>query len=254
MKRSATESAAAAVIRSIRQDLALANRILARERIVDTFGHVSVRSPLRPDRLFMARSKAPERVVPDDIVELDLTGEPVDPDAPKSYLERFIHTEIYRARPEVHSVVHSHSQSVLPFSVVPEVPMRSVCHTAGFIGHQVPVFEIRGVGGDATDLLVSTRELGEALAKEIGDGPIVLMRGHGFTTVGASLRQAVFRAVYADINARVQLKALQLGNIIYLTPDEARVATSTDVAFDRAWDLWTSQVCAELPPLTDEEA
>jgi HCOMODA/2-hydroxy-3-carboxy-muconic semialdehyde decarboxylase len=237
----------AEAIADTRRDLTIANRILARERVVDTFGHVSMRSPFRPDRLFMARSIAPERVMQRDVVELDLDGDPVDPNAPRSYLERFIHTEIYRARPDVQAVVHSHSVSVLPFSIVPDVQMRCVCHTAGFVGHDVPVFEIRDVAGEATDLLVSNRELGVALAEKLADKAMVLMRGHGSTTVGVSLRQAVFRAVYAEINAQVQLQSLQLGKAIFLTEEEARLATSTDAAFDRAWDLWSAQVCGVSP-------
>lgn len=235
---------------AVRREVAIANRILAREGVVDTFGHVSVRSPFREDRLFMARSLAPERVLPQDVFELDLNGDTVAPGAPKSYLERFIHTEIYRARPDVTAVVHSHSPSVLPFTVVPEAPLRCVCHTAGFIGHDVPVFEIRDVGGSATDLLVSNVELGTALAEKLGDRAIILMRGHGSTTVGSSLRQAVFRAVYAEVNAQVQLRSLQLGSVIFLSAEEAQLATSTDAAFDRAWDLWTAQVhrdFADLP-------
>ncbi len=228
-------------IEAVRRDLVVANHILARQNVVDTFGHVSERSPERPDRVLIARSIAPGRVARADIVEIDLEGRPVDATAPGSYLERFIHTEIYRARPEVRAVVHSHSPSVLPFSVVSDVPMRCVCHTAGFIGRDVPIFEVRDVGGNATDLLVSDKRLGAALAVALGDQSIVLMRGHGSTVVGNSLRQVIFRAVYAEINARVQFNAMQLGAVTYLTDEEALIATSTDVAYDRAWDLWESE-------------
>lgn len=233
-------------IETVRRDLVAANHILARQKVVDTFGHVSERSPQRPDRVLIARSIAPARVTMADIVEIDLDGRSVDPAAPGSYLERFIHTEIYRSRPELQAIVHSHSPSVLPFSVAPQTPLRCVCHTAGFIGRHVPIFEVRDVGGDATDLLVSDQRLGAALAVALGGHSIVLMRGHGSTVVGSSLRQAVFRSVYAEINARVQLNAMQLGPITYLTDGEALVATSTDVAYDRAWDLWSSEVAPAI--------
>ncbi len=232
----------AGIIAEVRINLARANRILAHQGVVDTFGHVSQRSPIRPDRLFISRSIAPERVKPSDIIEIDLNGDAIDPTAPSSYIERFIHTELYRSRPEVGAVVHSHSPSVLPFAVVAEARLRCVCHTAGFIGHDVPLFEIRETSGDNTDLLVSTPDLGIALAACLGDQSIVLMRGHGSTVVGTSLRQAVFRAVYAEVNAQVQFKSLQLGAVTYLSPGEASIATSSDIAFDRAWDLWTHQI------------
>ena len=226
--------------------LAFANRILARQGVVDTFGHVSLRSSLRPDHFLIARSLAPERVVRADIVELDLDGEPTEPGAPTSYIERFIHAEIYRARPDVQSVIHSHSPSVLPFSVVESVPMRCVCHTAGFIGRAVPVFEIREQAGEDSDLLIRTAALGRALAACLGEQAVVLMRGHGSTTVGTSLPQAVFRAIYAELNARIQFQSIQLGPVRYLTAGESELATSTDAAVARAWDLWTHQVRAEL--------
>jgi HCOMODA/2-hydroxy-3-carboxy-muconic semialdehyde decarboxylase len=238
---------ASTALAAVRRDLALANRILARQGVVDTFGHVSQRSPLRPDRVLIARSIAPERVTAADIVELDLDGKPVEPGAPDSYIERYIHTEVYRARPDVHAVVHSHSVSVLPFTVVREAPLRGLCHTAGFLGHEVPLFDVRDVADEDTDLLVRNPQLGVALAECLGTQALVLMRGHGSTTVGQSLRQAVFRAVYAEINAQVQLKSMQLGAVTYLSAGEARVVTATDAAYDRAWDLWTTQVARDLP-------
>lgn len=234
------------ILDTVRRDLAFANRILARQGVVDTFGHVSQRSPLRPDRLFIACSMAPERVTPADIVEVDLNGRLVDGEERDTYIERYIHTEVYRARPDVRAIVHSHSVSVLPFTVVRGVPLRGLCHTAGFIGHDVPLFEVRNVVDDNTDLLVRNPQLGAALAECLGKQAVVLMRGHGSTTVGESLRQAVFRAVYAEINAQVQLKSMQLGEVTYLSVGEARSVTATDAAYDRAWDLWTTQVAPDL--------
>lgn len=243
---SAESSHAENAVQQIKWNLAIANRILARQGVVDAFGHVSQRLPMRQDRFMIARSLAPARVTDADIVELDLDGESVDSHAPSSYIERFIHAEIYRARPDVNAVIHSHSPSVLPFSVVREVPLRCVCHTAGFVGQSAPVFEIRDIEGDASDLLIRNSRLGIALAKCLGDESLVLMRGHGSTTVGKSLPQAVFHAVYAEVNARVQYQAMQLGSAVYLSPDEAKIATSSDAAVHRAWDLWVSEVVPEL--------
>ena len=189
-------------IEEIRWNLALANRILSKRQVVDAFGHVSQRAPLG-ESFYISRSKAPATVMPADIVELDFAGEPVRPGAPASYLERFIHSEIYRARPDVVAVVHSHSPSVLPFSMVRGVTLGCVCHTAGFIGENTPVFEIRDVAGDATDLLVSDARLGAALARTLGERSLVLMRGHGSTVVGRNLPEVIYNAVYAEVNARV---------------------------------------------------
>ncbi len=231
-----------AAIDELRWNLAVANRILAKQKVVDAFGHVSQRSPLRDDRFFISRSIAPGIVTPEDIVELDLDGANVDAGAPASYIERFIHSEIYRARPEVMSIVHSHSPSVLPFSVVRNVTLQCICHTAGFIGESTPVFEIRDFAGDATDLLIRDSDLGAALAQCLGDRPLVLMRGHGSTAVGATLAQAVYHAVYAEINARIQCEAIKLGPVTYLSSGEARAASQSASAVDRAWNMWAAEV------------
>lgn len=220
-------------------ELVDANRILADQRVVDGFGHVSARHPNDPNQFLISRSMAPARVRAGDILALDLDGEPVLPGAPKIYLERFIHSEIYRARPDVMAVVHSHSPSVVPFTVVPEAPLRTVCHMCGFIGDRAPVFEIRDVAGPATDLLIRDRSLGRALAGSLDRNAVVLMRGHGSTVVGISLRQAVFRAVYLELGARLQADASRLGTVVYLTAEEAAAASHTnDGQIGRAWDLW----------------
>ena len=167
------------------EDLVAANRILADQGVVDGYGHVSARHNLDPKRYLLARSMAPELVTAEDIVEFDLDSNPVDPRGRKFYLERFIHGEIYKARPEVKSVVHHHSPAVIPFGVT-NVPLRPIYHMAAFVGLGVPVFEIREAGG-MTDMLVSTPELGRALARTLGDKPAALMRGHGAVVVGASI-------------------------------------------------------------------
>ena len=225
------------------EELVVANHILAHHGVVDGFGHVSVRRPDRPDRFLLARNMAPESVGADDILEFDLASDLQTPGEHRTYLERFIHGEIYAARPEVMAVVHNHSHSVIPLGVTKAEPLRSLYHMGGFLGVSTPVFEIRDARGDATDLLISDRELGQALANSLGDGAVVLMRGHGCTVVGSTLRQAVFRAVYTEINAKLQIQAMQLGPVTYLSEGEATAAAAmNDGTLDRAWNLWTAQV------------
>ena len=227
-------------------DLVDANHILYKQGVVDGFGHVSARHPENPGRFLIARSMAPALVTAADIVELDLDGNPVVAGAPASYLERFIHGEIFRVRPDVMAVVHSHSLGLIPFGLVKGVQLRPVSHMGGFIGTGAPIYEIRDAGGPATDMLVRTPELGVALAKSLGPYSIVLMRGHGSTVVGFSVRQAVYRAIYAESNARLQVEALRLGEPIYLTPEEAAgAARANDQNMDRAWNLWVRAVRGE---------
>ena len=229
--------------RTAREELAIANRILVDQGVVDAFGHVSVRHPARPDRFLLARNMAPGSVTPDDILEFDLDGEAVTPGAPRPYLERFIHGEVLRARSDVMSVVHSHSPAVIPFSVAQGVALRAVSHMGSFLGVDTPVFEIRDVAGDASDLLIRDRPLGVALARSLGDRPAVLMRGPGGTVVGATLREAVFRAVYTEFNARIELEALGLGPVTFLTAGEAAASAATNASqVDRAWNVWKERV------------
>lgn len=229
-------------------DLVLANRILADQGVVDGFGHVSARHDKRADRFWLARSMAPALVTQADLMEFELDGAAVSPAGRTPYLERFIHGAIYRARPDVMAVVHSHSPGLIPFGVVGGARLRPVFHLAGFLGEGAPVFEIRDVAGPETDLLVSTPELGDALARGLGDGAVVLMRGHGATTVGAGVRQAVFRAVYAQTNAVLQAEAMRLGQVNYLSAREAQAAAKTnDAVMGRAWELWTTRVQRPSP-------
>ncbi len=223
-------------------DLVLANHILADQGVVDGFGHISVRSAKNPDHYFISRSRAPALVSADDIMEYDLDDNPIDARGRTSYLERFIHSEIYKARPDIQSVVHSHAPAVIPFSVS-DVPLRPVSHMGGFLIRQVPVFEIRDTGGDETDMLVRNKVLGAALAKTLGKGAVVLMRGHGDTAVGQSIKTAVFHAIYAELNARLQAEALRLGGkITFLNEKEAaRIGAENDEMVDRPWEIWKSQ-------------
>ncbi len=228
-------------------DLVTANHILFDQHVVDAFGHVSVRHDKRPDRFLLARSMAPALVTAPDILEFDLDGNPVAAGGRPVYLERFIHGEIYRIRPDVMSVVHSHSHAVIPFGVVKSRKLRAICHMSGFVGIDTPIFEIRDSIGDGSDLLVRNRELGVALATSLGPKSVVLMRGHGVTVVAPNLPEAVYRGVYVDVNARLQLEAMGIGEVNYLTEAEARAtAAAQSGQVGRAWDLWKMKVDGTL--------
>lgn len=228
------------------QDLVDANRILFHQRIVDAFGHVSVRSALRPDRFYLARNLAPGLVTAEDLLEYEVaSGEPLLPAPPRQYLERYIHSEILQARPDIMAVVHNHSPAVLPFGVARGTRLKPVCHMCGFLGEGPPVFEIRDRLGDGSDLLIRSRELGAALAQALGRQRVVLMRGHGCTVVGESLRVAVYRAVYTEVNAKLLLQALPLGEVETLTPAEAEATRITvEGQADRPWNLWRREAYA----------
>ncbi len=220
-------------------ELVAANHILFDQGVVDGFGHVSVRHPTESGRFLLARSIAPALVMAADIMEFDLDGNPLDAGGRAVYLERFIHSEIYRTRPDAGAVVHSHSPAVVPFSVAKHVPLRAVWHLGGVLGEGCPVFEIRTAAGPATDMLIRDRGLGAALAKSLGRGSVVLMRGHGCTVVGSTVRHAVFNAVYTEVSAALQSEAMRLGTVIYLTREEAEAAAACNAAqIDRSWELW----------------
>jgi ribulose-5-phosphate 4-epimerase/fuculose-1-phosphate aldolase len=223
-------------------DLVLANHILADQGILDGFGHVSVRSAKNPNHYFISRSRAPALVTAADIMEYDLDDHPMDAQGRNPYVERFIHSEIYKVRPDVQAVVHSHSPAIIPFGVT-DVPLRPVSHMGGFLIKEVPVFDIREAGGDATDMLIRNKELGAALAAKLGDGSVVLLRGHGDAVVGQSIKHAVLHAIYAEFNARIEAEALRLGGKIkFLNEVEARkIAAVNDGAVERPWELWKNQ-------------
>jgi ribulose-5-phosphate 4-epimerase/fuculose-1-phosphate aldolase len=227
-------------------DLVAANRILADQGVLDGFGHVSARHDNDPNLFLLARSMAPALVTAADIMAFDLDGNPIDARGRTAYLERFIHSEIYKTHPEVRAVVHSHSPAVIPFGVV-GVALRPIFHLGGFLGAGVPVFEIRDTGGEATDMLVRNPGLGAALARTLGGAPVALMRGHGDVVVGRSVKEAVFRAVYTEVNARLQSEALRLGQgqVVFLSEEEARRAAETNNAqVGRPWELWKAKALA----------
>jgi ribulose-5-phosphate 4-epimerase/fuculose-1-phosphate aldolase len=229
----------------ILEDLVAANRILAEHGVIDAYGHVSIRSPRDPKRFILARNIAPETVQAADLLEYGLDGEPVDA-ARKgdSVTERYIHSEVYRARPEVMAVVHSHSASVIPFGAT-RTKLRPIYHMGSFLWSGTPVFEIRNQKPD-NDLLVRDRPLGHALAKTLGKCNCVLMRGHGMTVIGDSVPEAVFRAIYTEMNARLQLQATQLeGPIEFLSDEEGRRSTAANRGtLERPWELWKKKALA----------
>jgi HCOMODA/2-hydroxy-3-carboxy-muconic semialdehyde decarboxylase len=233
---------AAAAKQKVIQDLVLAYHILYREGLIDAFGHVTARDPVDPTHYLMARSVQPPFVTAADIVELDVDSKPVKADAPKTPIERYIHGEIYRARPDVMAVVHSHAAAVLPFTVVGSVPLRAICHTCGFLGTGAPIFEIRTVAGDSSNMLVQNNKIGAALAKALGKSAVVLMRGHGFAATGASVEEAVYNAINTLVDARVEMDALRLGTPNYLTKGEADAVSRThNASIDSIWEIWVKR-------------
>ncbi len=229
------------------EDLVAANRILAEHGVVDGYGHVSARSIHNPHHYLLAQAIAPETVTADDIMTFDPDSNPIDQPGHKLYLERFIHSEIYRARPDVHAVVHNHSPAVIPFSVT-SVPLRPVYHMSAFVGEGIPVFEIRETAGNATDLLIRDRPLGHALAQTLGGKPAALMRGHGAVVVGDSVALAVGRSIYLEMNAKLQLQAMTIagldGQVNYLEPGEVEAASAAIGDYKRAWDMWRAKALA----------
>jgi ribulose-5-phosphate 4-epimerase/fuculose-1-phosphate aldolase len=223
--------------RGLLEDLVAASRILAMHEVVDAYGHVSARSDRRPERFIMSRSLAPALVSAADLVEHDADSEALA-DKRKGFIERYIHGEIYRARPEVMAVVHSHSAAVIPFGVT-RTPLRPLYHMGSFLWSGAPVFDIRKVRED-NDLLIRDRPLGRALAEALGGCSCVLMRGHGMTVIGESIPEAVYRAIYTQMNARMQLQAAALeGPIEFLSDAEGRNATRANRStLERPWELW----------------
>jgi HCOMODA/2-hydroxy-3-carboxy-muconic semialdehyde decarboxylase len=222
-------------------DLVAANHILAAEGVLDAMGHVSVRHPARADRYFLARSMAPALVTRDDIVEYDLDSAPVPAGARPGYLERFIHGETYRARPDVRAVVHCHTPSLIPFASS-TVPLRAMYHMAAFVAAGVPVWDIAEAGG-VTDLLVRDAKLAKSLAGVLGDRAAALMRGHGAVVVADSLPNVVGRSVYLDVNARAQAQAMTLGGTIRgVSAEEAKKRMGDPNEYGRAWELWRRKV------------
>jgi len=219
-------------------ELVTANRILAREEVVDSFGHISVRHPDRPDRFFLSRARAPDCIEREDLMEFTLDGNPVDAGGRQPYLERFIHGATYELRPDVQSVVHNHSPSVIPFGVT-GTTIRPLLHTCGCMGHEVPIWDSGDKFGD-TNMLVSSIDMGRDLARRLGQNRAALLRGHGSVVTAKAIREVVYISVYLEVNARLQIQAMGMGKIKFLTAGEVDqiLASTGAVAFDRAWENW----------------
>jgi ribulose-5-phosphate 4-epimerase/fuculose-1-phosphate aldolase len=246
--------AAASAARQIIEDLVVGNRILATEGILDGMGHISVRSDQRPDRFYLSRDLAPALVTAADLVEYDLEGNSMETPVRQGYQERFIHALIYKARPDVMSVVHSHTPSILPFADS-SVPLRPMYHMASFLLPGVPIFEIRRVNR-AVGMLVNSIATGSALANTLGDKAVALLRGHGAVIVGPNIPEAVSRAIFLDVNARVQLQATTLGGTVtYFSQEDVEApavggrgeaapapaplpATPVVTRYPRSWPFW----------------
>lgn len=229
------------------EELVAANHILALENVLDAYGHVSLRNPNDPSRFFLSCSRSPELVTEEDIMEFGLDGEAVGDDKRSPYLERFIHSAILEANPEVNAVVHSHAEEVLPFTVT-QIPLRPVFHTASVMGAEASVWDIHDEFGD-TDLLVTNRDQGRSLAKRFGKNRVVLMRGHGFAAVGTTLYNAVSVSVNVPKNARVVMNAVRLGGEIrYVSEGEikqrVRAETPRPGHTPRAWEYWKARAAA----------
>jgi ribulose-5-phosphate 4-epimerase/fuculose-1-phosphate aldolase len=220
------------------EELVTANRILAREGVVDSFGHVSARHPDNPQRFLLSRARAPDCIEIDDIMEFTLEGDAVDARGRAPYLERFIHGALFEARADVQAVVHNHSPSTIPFGVT-GTQLKPLMHMGASIGHEVPIWDSHDKFGD-TALLVADMQMGRDLARTMGEGRSVLMRGHGATIVGPTVRQAVFVSVYLEVNARLQMQAAGLGEIKFLSSGEVDkiIGRTGPYTIDRAWENW----------------
>jgi HCOMODA/2-hydroxy-3-carboxy-muconic semialdehyde decarboxylase len=235
------QTAAVPTRQALIDELVVANHILANEGVLDGYGHVSVRDPANANRYLLARAGAPALVTAADITEYDLDSQPITKSAAAGYIERFIHGEIYKLRPDVMAVVHCHCSDIIPFGAT-GVPMQPMYHMGYFIAEGVPVWDIQKAGG--MDLLVRNNDLGRSLAQSLADKSAVLMRGHGAAVVATTLHLVVGKAYYLNLNARLQLQAMQLagGKVAYVDPVLAKNSVQD---YERSWDFWKSR----LPPL-----
>jgi len=230
-------------------DLVIANRILAKEEVVDAYGHVSIRHPQKPDHYLLSRSLSPEFVTRSDIIEFKLDGTPVNDDRPP-YLERFIHGAIYEARPDVNAVIHSHAEDVLPFSISKTTPLCCVAHVASDMGVHVPVWDIADQFGDETNLLVINMAQGRDMARRLGKNSVVLMRGHGFSAGADGLLKLVRMSVYLPRNCRILLSAMRLGEFKAMSEGEIRTRNrfrAGSPEMQRGWEFWARRAgCGDM--------
>ena len=241
---------------AVRVDIIAAGRILVAHDILDAFGHVSMRHPQDPARFCMTRARAPALATPDDIMEFDLDGSPVEKGGPRAFAERVIHARIYKARPDVMAVCHHHAPAVLPFCVT-GVPLVPIVHLGATMGRHVPFWDSRDEFGD-TNLLVTSIAEADSLTRALADNSLVLMRRHGATAVGSTLPQMVFRTVYSAHNARMQLQSMALGKLDVLTEGERAASEAINlspIALDRAWEMWNDVYVGDVySPMTAQNA
>jgi ribulose-5-phosphate 4-epimerase/fuculose-1-phosphate aldolase len=236
----------------LKEDLVTANRILADNNVLDSFGHISVRHPDNSNHFLMSRARAPNCVEIGDIMEFTLDGQIIGPEPGKPYSERFIHGAIMEARPEVTAVVHNHSPSIVPFSVVKKQRFGAIMHMAAPVGPNVPNWDICDHFGDHTNLLVTNMDMGRDLAKTLAHNTVALMRGHGSVVVGKSMREAVFTSVYLEINAQMLSKALAMGEVTFMSEGEVAANTKGRAGFtlERGWENWCRSVNRPYYPLS----
>ncbi|MCQ8783051.1 class II aldolase/adducin family protein [Mangrovibrevibacter kandeliae] len=230
------------VVEATLTTLVMANRILAREGIIDNFGHVSVRHPLNPERYFLSRSRSPEIVSRDDILEFTLEGELVGDDPRKPYAERHIHGAIFKDRPDVNAVTHHHARSILPFTMS-DVSLRPMFHMASVIGATIPVWDSQHEFGD-TNMLVDSMPMGHSLARTLGQNRAVLMRGHGATCAASDLKAVVMISIGLRDNAELIHSTRQMGEVTYLTDGEIEKTSGmllSPMPVARAWDYWVAR-------------
>ena len=222
---------------TVAADLIAASHILAHNGVLDSFGHVSVRDPRDPRHYLMTKGIAPRDVTAGDLITFDLDSNPLNARGRPLYGERFIHGEIYKVRPDVNAVVHSHSPGVIPFGVT-QVPLRAIFHNGHFLGDGAPVWDIRSAAGEKNDMLVRNGALGKSLAEKLGQSPVVLMRGHGDTVVAPDIKTVVFQAIYTEVNARLQMQAIAIGGPInFLNQYEQNKTNNAN----RPWDAWKKE-------------
>lgn len=237
-------------VEEARKLIAEGSYILYKQGVLDAFGHLSCRSPVRADSFLISRSLAPAMVTAEDVVELDFDSVIISgPPDTRLFLERFIHAEIYHHRPDVQAIVHSHATAVLPFTLVKTARLRPVCHTCGFLEGVPPPFDVADHAGPSTDLLIRNAALGRQLADHLGNANVVLMRAHGYTAVGGSVQQAVYRAVYTIKNCQIDLSSRMLGEPTFLTAAEAAACeATTGEQVRRTWELWVQQASSGSLP------
>lgn len=220
-------------------NIVVANHILANEEVVDAFGHISFRHPKDPEKYLLSRARAPELIEADDIVTYRLDGEAINAGDRRPYSERMIHGAIYEQRPDVNVVIHNHSYEVIPFAST-GTPLRPVTHTCAAIGGNIPVWDMRDKFGENNHLVV-TMEQGRDLSAALGEGTIALMKRHGCVVTGATVEETVMKAIYLQVNAKLQLQAMQIGEPDYLTDIEIQECTAMQqapISLDRAWEAW----------------